>query len=739
MRNVFHLLKFNNRYKIKVKISFFLFCLFATLFINIRIQAQNCLPGGITFTTQSSIDNFATNYPGCTFITGSVIINGSGISNLNGLSQITHIGETYPNGLYILNTSLVNLQGLNNLAAVDGAIKIENNAMLVNLAGLESLTQLTNALEIHNNSGLTSLQGLNNITKAGYYIKITNNASLLNLTGLNSLETIGYDVVNNYCSPSAYLTIKSNANLMNMQALQNLEKVCGSLYVESNPLLQDIYLPSLQLVGNELGIGWNNSITHLNFLNSLTHIHNSITIRYNTNLTSIAGLSSVIYFDIYSDIHIIGNKLSNLNGLGWLQNLYSLIIEDEDQIINLQGLSNLNQVGGNFGITGCNLLQNLSGISTLTAVGNLYLDSNPQLTSLSGLQNLTTIYLHFYFKRNHQVPNFQGLNNITSIGGFFQVLENNGLTSLSGLNGVSAIGGFVDIYSNPVLANLSGLNQLTTVGGQLRIAFNPMLLNLGALSNLTSINGKLEITSNGNITTLNGLDQINHMTITNLVLQNNPMLSYCELLNICNYLAFLPAKPRTISNNAAPCATVAAVNDACDAILPVKNKMFLVEKSGINNTLLTWTTSTEVNNKGWNIQRSANGIKWENIGWTDGSGNTQMEKSYTFTDPRPMNGLNYYKLQQIDFDGKSSYSEVKYLEFRAVEISVYPNPVIDKLYIRGMEDGNPFTITDMNGRNIMQGKITKEYIDVSGLAAGSYILSIHSGGKVHHHRVVKVE
>jgi len=357
----------------------------------------------------------------------------------------------------------------------------------------------------------------------------------------------------------------------------------------------------------------------------------------------------------------------------------------------------------------------------------------------SGLQNVTTVYLHFYFKRNHQVTNFQGLNNITSIGGYVQVLENNGLTSFSGLNGVSTIGGFINIFSNPVLANLSGLNQLTTVGGQLTISFNPILLNLSALSNLTSINGKLEIISNGNITSMYGLHQINHVTITNLILQNNPMLSYCELLNICSYLAVVPAKPSTISNNAAPCVSVAAVNAACASVLPVKNKNFIVEKSGIDNSLLSWTTTTEVNNMGWNIQRSADGLEWENIGWTEGSGNIQNEKSYKYTDPTPMKGINYYRLEQVDFDGRTSYSEVKNIKFQTEELSIYPNPVVDRLYLTGTESGTSFTLTEINGKRLAKGTITEDYIDISALKNGSYILQICTGIEVTRHRFIKLE
>ncbi len=56
------------------------------------VFSQPCLPEGITFTTQEQIDNFQTNYPGCTEIEGDVIIGGNNISNLDGLSLVNAVG-----------------------------------------------------------------------------------------------------------------------------------------------------------------------------------------------------------------------------------------------------------------------------------------------------------------------------------------------------------------------------------------------------------------------------------------------------------------------------------------------------------------------------------------------------------------------------------------------------------------------------------------------------------------------
>lgn len=95
------------------------YCLLLALpfFLN-SLFAQSCLPDGIEFTTQQEIDNFAANYPGCTEILGTVLIDGDysyDITSLAGLNQITSI----EGGLGIFTTSaLVDLTGLNNLTHI---------------------------------------------------------------------------------------------------------------------------------------------------------------------------------------------------------------------------------------------------------------------------------------------------------------------------------------------------------------------------------------------------------------------------------------------------------------------------------------------------------------------------------------------------------------------------------------------------------------------------------------------
>ncbi len=110
-----------------------------------------------------------------------------------------------------------------------------------------------------------------------------------------------------------------------------------------------------------------------------------------------------------------------------------------------------------------------------------------------------------------------------------------------------------------------------------------------------------------------------------------------------------------------------------DQPLPVELVSFTAGISG-KNVLLSWKTASEVNNYGFEIQRSRtastedNGINnWSSIGFVNGHGNSNAEKHYTFTDETPGSGIYYYRLKQIDTDGAFEYSNT-------VSVNLVTNP-----------------------------------------------------------------
>ena len=112
-------------------------------------------------------------------------------------------------------------------------------------------------------------------------------------------------------------------------------------------------------------------------------------------------------------------------------------------------------------------------------------------------------------------------------------------------------------------------------------------------------------------------------------------------------------------------------------VLPVE----LISFSGEivdNKTKLTWETATEINNDYFEVQHSLDGVTFETVGQVDGSGDSNEVIAYSFTHNSPSFGANYYRLKQVDFDGKSEIHETLLLtnDFvrRGIEAIIYPNP-----------------------------------------------------------------
>ncbi|MGQ9799426.1 MAG: T9SS type A sorting domain-containing protein [Ignavibacterium sp.] len=118
-----------------------------------------------------------------------------------------------------------------------------------------------------------------------------------------------------------------------------------------------------------------------------------------------------------------------------------------------------------------------------------------------------------------------------------------------------------------------------------------------------------------------------------------------------------------------------------DETLPVELSSFTVSLIE-NNISLSWTTVTETNNYGFEIQRQqsikqSSVNKWEKIGFVPGFGTTTEPKHYSFIDKNLIAGTYKYRLKQIDFDGKVSYSDEIKIDFipEGFELKQnYPNP-----------------------------------------------------------------
>jgi len=108
--------------------------------------------------------------------------------------------------------------------------------------------------------------------------------------------------------------------------------------------------------------------------------------------------------------------------------------------------------------------------------------------------------------------------------------------------------------------------------------------------------------------------------------------------------------------------------------LPVELESFGLDTKE-KSVLLNWVTKSELNNDYFVILRSDDGVSFEEIGKVSGMGNSSITVDYQFTDNRPLIGISYYKLKQVDFDGEISFSQVLRTNFTLGNtFSLYPNP-----------------------------------------------------------------
>lgn len=163
-------------------------------------------------------------------------------------------------------------------------------------------------------------------------------------------------------------------------------------------------------------------------------------------------------------------------------------------------------------------------------------------------------------------------------------------------------------------------------------------------------------------------------------------------------------------------------------ILPVTLLYFAAEKQS-GQSLLTWATVFEQNNRGFEIQYSTDGINWSIVDFMPSgaiNGNSSGPLYYRYIHQAVVKGRNFYRLKQIDFDGRHIYSPVSAVSFDQISLlNIYPNPVSSTLYIDGLSSKSTISILNLSGQVVKVIQANPEPrvpIDVSQLPAGTYLV-----------------
>ncbi len=178
---------------------------------------------------------------------------------------------------------------------------------------------------------------------------------------------------------------------------------------------------------------------------------------------------------------------------------------------------------------------------------------------------------------------------------------------------------------------------------------------------------------------------------------------------------------------------------------PIKLISFNGIKNGSVNTL-TWSTAMEENNSYFTLQRSSDGKNFTNIATIKGQGNSNIVTNYSYNDNMPLSGVNYYRLQQTDFNGTSTYSDIiavydaNSTVSNSSTIVVYPNPNNGTFDVSILNPGQSYTleVIDVQGRQVYYntGSNAAEAIKVSQLSQGLYIVKVTTNNNVITQKVV---
>ncbi len=165
--------------------------------------------------------------------------------------------------------------------------------------------------------------------------------------------------------------------------------------------------------------------------------------------------------------------------------------------------------------------------------------------------------------------------------------------------------------------------------------------------------------------------------------------------------------------------------------LPVRLLHFNGYQEGSAVTL-NWATVSEQYNMGFDVERSADGHSWTRLGFVNGkseTGESSVRLNYSFSDATPQAGRNYYRLKQIDVDGRYEYSRMVVADIRSGRGSllVYPNPSVNgRLTVRLSEsDILSVGVFSVTGIQMQVGKLQSDNtLDVGNLPAGQYFVRV---------------
>lgn len=185
----------------------------------------------------------------------------------------------------------------------------------------------------------------------------------------------------------------------------------------------------------------------------------------------------------------------------------------------------------------------------------------------------------------------------------------------------------------------------------------------------------------------------------------------------------------------------AVATTICPIVLPVGMSLFDVS-SDRERVKIKWITDTELNNEYFDIQRSFDGYIWETIALKKGMGTITTQTNYEVIDEKPLIGISYYRLKQVDTNGKLHFSPIKSIKINnELDFTIYPSPARDFVKINtNSKKLDKIEIVDILGNIIEAGHTFEngEYTyAISHLKKGVYTINMEVEGQKIIRRLIK--
>ncbi|GJM34998.1 MAG: hypothetical protein DHS20C18_39990 [Saprospiraceae bacterium] len=294
-------------------------------------------------------------------------------------------------------------------------------------------------------------------------------------------------------------------------------------------------------------------------------------------------------------------------------------------------------------------------------------------------------------------------------------------------------------------------------------------VTLGQSETFTCPNGASVTATANSFTDAGGGTQCNvNITITSTIFNSGQRMNYVGVGNPSNNSNLYNGNyggtfPNTASNTGTitinlPCTNVdmGAIEIRQDGltgilcgnlVLPVELSSFTAKPLD-DAVQLAWVTNSEINNAGFEIERSKDGKIFERLGTVPGNGTTNTPKHYSFRDKQPLSGLNYYRLRQIDLDGNEEIHLVISIFFKQTKtdraIIVFPTIASDQLYIelsQEIDTNGELWVSTLFGHTVLSKSLAsgdkQVSIDIQKLPKGQYILMVKTGNNLQTSRFVK--